>query len=180
MDYSRVPRFSEWQYSDQSWNLESTCFTTHQKCLGSVHYTQKHTKLKVQPLPSSVALHICRVRRWVWNNYQVMLFAYRTAIHTPTGVSPLMLMFGRHPYHFWGFPQSHFFDPGTYQTQIKGRFAELDNLVYWSQAEAKQTTHSKGLILCNSTLLSGWRSLWLSVPTVGKLQPTSTTCTVDS
>ena len=56
------------------------------------------------------------------------LYAYRTAIHASTGVSPHSLMFGREP-HSAVFQPSYGFDPTSYQFYLRDKLAKLQDLV---------------------------------------------------
>jgi len=56
------------------------------------------------------------------------LYAYRTAVHTSTDVSPHVLMFGRES-HTLLFDSQRGFDPSSYQHYLKAKLAELQDLV---------------------------------------------------
>ena len=56
------------------------------------------------------------------------LYAYRTAIHTTTGVSPYVLMFGRQP-QLSVFDSPHAFDSTTYQFHLRTKLAKLKDIV---------------------------------------------------
>ena len=56
------------------------------------------------------------------------LYAYRTAIHASTGVSPHNLMFGREPYSAV-FQPSCGFEPTSYQFHLHDKLAKLQDLV---------------------------------------------------
>ena len=106
-----------------------------------------------------------------WEQYlPLMLFAYRTAAHTSTGISPFELIFGRSP-HMSELPPLAAFDTGTYQHQLRIKLAQLQDLVDASltQAGARQkkafdrNTHTRSL--------QPKDAVWLSIPTAGKLSP---------
>ncbi len=53
-----------------------------------------------------------------WERYLPLArYAYRTAVHSTTGVSPFMLMFGRQP-KLPAFHCSRAYDPASYQYQL--------------------------------------------------------------
>lgn len=61
-----------------------------------------------------------------WESYlSLVLYAYHTASHLTTGVSPFWLMFGRDPKQVT-FPQVNLFDPSAY---LLAKLAKLQDLV---------------------------------------------------
>ena len=100
----------------------------------------------------------------------LMLFVYRTAAHTSTGISPFELTFGHSP-HMSELPPLTAFDTGSYQRQLRTKLAQLQDLVDASptQAGARQkkaydrNTHPRSL--------QPRDAVWLSIPTAGKLSP---------
>ena len=56
------------------------------------------------------------------------LYAYRTAVHASTGVSPHNLMFGRPP-HSPVFQSPCGFDPTSYQFHLRDKLAKLQDFV---------------------------------------------------
>ena len=70
-----------------------------------------------------------------WERYlPLVLYAYRTARHTSTGVSPFQLMFGRHP----KLPETTggAFETHSYQSHLRAKLAELQDLVTFNTATA--------------------------------------------
>ena len=64
-----------------------------------------------------------------WERYlPLVLYAYRTAVHSSTGVSPFVLMFGRQPRSTQFEPQLAF-DPISYKGHMQEKLAELQDLV---------------------------------------------------
>lgn len=76
-----------------------------------------------------------------WERYlPLVLYAYRTAVHTSTGFSPFQLMFGREP-TFSPFSDSTAFDTTSYQAHLKAKMAELRDFVHDNLAKA--ASHQK-------------------------------------
>ena len=97
-----------------------------------------------------------------------MLYAYRTAEHTSTGVSPFVLMFGREPRSNDLSPHIAF-DTNSYQGYLQAKLAELQDFVEANtvQAGAAQKTafdsHAKLRVFKEGD------TVWLSVPKSSKL-----------
>jgi len=98
------------------------------------------------------------------------LYAYRTAVHASTGVSPHVLMFGREPRSLL-FDSQCSFDAGSYQQYLKAKLAELQDLVESNlvRSAGHQKTHYDKQSTTPSFVVHD--KVWLSVPTAGKLQP---------
>ena len=73
-----------------------------------------------------------------WERYlPLVLYAYRTADHSSTGVSPFELMFGRQPAPTLAeLSDLSAFDPTSYQAQLQAKLAELRDLVELNLVEA--------------------------------------------
>lgn len=98
------------------------------------------------------------------------LYAYRTATHSSTCVSPHLLMFGREP-HSALFNSSRTFDPGSYQHYLRTKLTELQDFVESNLVMAgdKQKTYYDKRSQFSSFTVSD--KVWLSVPTANKLEP---------
>ena len=72
-------------------------------------------------------LHTYVDKEFDWEQHlPLALYAYRTAAHSSTGISPHMLMFGKEPHAFlFDFPLT--FDPGSYQHYLRAKLAELQD-----------------------------------------------------
>ena len=106
-----------------------------------------------------------------WERYlPLILYAYRTAVHSSTGVSPFVLMFGRQP-RSTQFEPRLAFDPTSYKGHMQEKLAELQDLVETNLAEA--AAHQKMTYDKHSTYrhFDVGDMVWLSVPTAGKLDP---------
>ena len=106
-----------------------------------------------------------------WETYlPYVLYAYRTSQHTTTGVSPFLLLYGRHPTPCQLATQQGI-DSLSYPAHIQAKPAELQDFVHTNltQAACLQKSHydqhSK-----QSTFVPG-DLVWLSIPTAGKLDP---------
>ena len=81
-----------------------------------------------------------------WERYlPLVLYTYRTAVHSSTGVSPFQLMFGRQPKSS-NFDLQLAFDVGSYQSHLRAKLAELHDLVETNLAEVathQKTTYNK-------------------------------------
>ena len=75
-----------------------------------------------------------------WERYlPLTLFAYRTAIHTSTKVSPFFVMFGRQP-QLNEYADTQAYDTPTYQQQLQAKLAELQGFV---EANLVESAHAQ-------------------------------------
>ena len=98
----------------------------------------------------------------------LVLFAYRTAIHSSTGVSPFVMMFGRQPKLP---PSTNAFDAMTYS---KSLCAKLDHLKDFVDTHLQQAAQHQKAAYDRHTKVRSFQvgqPVWLSVPTAGKLDP---------
>ena len=106
-----------------------------------------------------------------WEQYlPLILYAYRSAVHSSTGVSPFVLMFGRQP-KVADLSHPMAFDKETYQAHVRARFAELQDFVEANMVSAAE--HQKATYDQRATPRSFQTgdTVWLSRPTAGKLEP---------
>ena len=100
-----------------------------------------------------------------WERYlPLVLYAYRTAQHSSTGVSPFQPMFGRSPQSA-AFQQPIAFDPTTYSAYLQAKFASLQDLVHTNltaNAHQQKVHYDKHTRACS---FSPGDLVWLSVPT---------------
>ena len=108
-------------------------------------------------------------RQTEWEQYlPFVLFAYRTAVHTSTGVSPFELMYGWPPSHH-PFPSTTAYDAVSYQSKLRSKLSQLSDLVetHLTQAAQKQkTTYDQKAMQRSFTV---GEQVWLASPTAGKL-----------
>ena len=104
-----------------------------------------------------------------WERYlPFVLFAYRTAKHTSTGVSPFELMFGRSPIQN-PLPAMSAYDAVSYQSQLHTKLAQSSDFVetHLTQAAHKQKTAYDQHTQQRSFKIG--HPVWLASPTEGKL-----------
>ena len=122
-------------HSDQGRNFESTLFHQVLQAFG-IHKTQ--TTAYHPRGDGMVERFNCSLLQLLrcyidteddWECYlPLVLYAYRTAQHSSTGVSPFQLMFGRPP-RSAPIQQLTAFDPTTYSAQLQTKLASLQDLV---------------------------------------------------
>ena len=106
-----------------------------------------------------------------WERYlPLVLFAYHTAVHSSTRFSPFELMFGR-PALTSPLPSLMAFDVNTYHFQLRSTLARLQNFVemHITKAAHHQKTQYDHHVHEHSFKVGD--SVWLSIPTAGKLKP---------
>ena len=106
-----------------------------------------------------------------WERYlPLALYAYRTAKHSSTGVSPFQLMFGHQP----KLPDNSIdaFDTNSYQAHLRAKSAELQDLMASNSASAAHRQQQGYSRLTKLQQFTPEDLVWLSVPTAGKLTPT--------
>ena len=164
-------------YSDQGHNFESVVLKQTLEVFGirKSHTTAYHPQGNglVERFNRSL-LQLLRkyiVNEFDWEQHlPLALYAYRTAIHFSTGISPHMLMFGREPCARL-FDSVIYFNSGSYQHYLRDKLAKLQDLVEVNLVKAadQQKVHYDRWSKASS--FATHDKVWLSVPTTGKLQP---------
>ncbi len=134
--------------SDQGRNFESTILAQVLEAFG-VH--KSHT-MAYHPQGDGLVEHFNRsllqlLRVYVnkqdnWERYlPLVLYAYRTSVHSSTGASPFVLMYGRQP-RMEVFSQATAFDSLSYPAHIRYKLADLQDFVESNLAAAAECQKS--------------------------------------
>ena len=106
-----------------------------------------------------------------WERFlPLVLYAYRTAVHSSTGVSPFELMFGRQPQHT-NIATPVAFDSGSYQAHLQAKLSEFRDLVESNMTQAANRQKVTYDHHSTSRTFKEGDTVWLSIPTAGKLDP---------
>ena len=100
----------------------------------------------------------------------LMMFAYRTAIHSSTGISPFELMFGQLPGIF-DLPSLDVFDTGTYLYVLQSKLAKLQDIVKTNVAHASHRQQSYYDRATQPHQFHVGDPICLLIPTAGMLDP---------
>lgn len=107
-----------------------------------------------------------------WERYlPLVLYAYRTSLHSSTGCSPFSLMYGR-DLSQTPFNTGPTFDPSSYSNHLKKKMAELRDFVesnLAARAHSQKSAYDEHAAA--PTTFSAGNAVWLSIPTAGKLDP---------
>ena len=164
-------------HSDQGKNFESTIL---KQTLDAFGVTKSHTTA-YHPQGDGMVERLNRsllqmLRSYVeqeadWERYlPLVMFAYRTTVHSSTKVSPFMLMYGRQA-SFNNFSEKDAFDPNSYEAQLRHKMASLQDMVeanlvdvasFQKAAYDKHSMHHQ---------FKATDPVWLSNPRRGKLDP---------
>jgi hypothetical protein len=164
-------------HSDQGQNFESTVFHQTLKAFG----VEKSRTTAYHPEGDGMVERFNRsllqlLRTYVekeeeWESHlPLALYAYRTAVHSSTRVSPFMLMYGREP-SSGVLVQPSGYDVSDFSTVLQSKLSHLQDLV---EAHNTEAAHRQKLYYDRR---SGERCfkigdlVWLSIPTAGKLDP---------
>ena len=106
-----------------------------------------------------------------WEQFLPMvMYAYRTAKHSSTNISPFELMFGRSPCTI-PFQSLHKFDTASYVSYLKAKLHTMQDFVHANLAQsAKQQKQQYDRYTAPRSFKAG-DPVWLSIPTARKLQP---------
>ena len=106
-----------------------------------------------------------------WEQYlPLVLYAYCTAPHSATGISPFKLMFGRTPQSSQVQSLTSF-DPSSYSAQLLSKLRELQELVLTNTKTAAQVQKFYYDKVSINRSFTPQELVWLSIPIAGKLQP---------
>ena len=164
-------------HSDQGQNFESTVLKQTLDAFGiqKSHTTAYHpqgdglVERFNRSLLQLLRAYIDKHSDWE-QHLPLALYAYRTAIHSSTGVSPHFLMFGREP-HSALFDSSRSFDPSSYQHYLRAKLSALQDFVESNlvvAGEKQKAYYDEKSQLPAFTVND---KVWLSVPTANKLEP---------
>ena len=106
-----------------------------------------------------------------WERFlPLVLYAYRTAVHSSTGFAPFELMFGRTPQKPVVHPHTAH-DPSSYHDQLQAKLAQLRDFVETYIAESAHHQKTSFDRHAQIRTFQVGDSVWLSIPTAGKLDP---------
>ena len=103
-------------------------------------------------------------------NLPYVLYAYRTAQHSSTGISPFLLLYGRHPTPSQLATQLGY-DSLSYPAHLQAKLAELQDFVHTNLTQAAYSQKSYYDQHTKQTTFAPGDPVWLSIPTAGKLDP---------
>ena len=106
-----------------------------------------------------------------WEQYLLLvLYAYQTAVHASTGVSPFKMMLGRQGQKPT-LPSEAPHDVHSYQSYLRAKLANLANFVESHNVQASTQQKYYFDKHTQSRTFAIGDSVWLSIPTAGKLDP---------
>ena len=163
-------------HSDQGRNFESTIL--HQT-LQAFGVTKSHTTAyhpqgdgMVERLNRSI-LQLLRAyvtKESDWEKYlPLVMYAYRTTVHSSTQVSPFQLMFGRHP-QFTSFPSQEVSDLTSYQKELQAKLAKLRDMVEANLVQSASYQKTGYDLNTQSRTFKPNETVWLLIPRRGKLE----------
>ena len=162
-------------HSDQGRNFESAIL--HQT-LQAFGVTKSHTSAyhpqgdgMVERLNRSILqmLRTYVTKETDWEQYlPLIMYAYRTTVHSSTQVSPFRLMFGRQP-QFNSFPGHDVSDPTSYQKELQAKLAKLQDILETNIVQAASSQKSGYDYGSHIRTFEVNDPVWLLVPRQGKL-----------
>lgn len=169
--------FPKMVHSDQGTNFESTILVQTLEAFG----VSKSRTTAYHPQGDGMVERFNRSLLQLFRTYTsrqadweqhlpLVLYAYRSAVHSSIGVAPFQLMFGRSQGQNILLVNTAY-DPGTYQAHLQAQLARCQDFVESQLVESAAAykdaydSHSK-----HRTFESG-DLVWLSVPTARKLDP---------
>ena len=106
-----------------------------------------------------------------WERFlPLVLYAYRMAVHSSTGFAPFELMFGHTPQKPVVHPHTAH-DPSSYHDQLQAKLAQLRDFVETYIAESAHHQKTSFDRHAQTRTFQVGDSVWLSIPTAGKLDP---------
>ena len=106
-----------------------------------------------------------------WEKYlPLVLYAYRTAVHSSTGFTPFELMYGRPPQQA-PFEQSYSFHVNSYQQHLQAKLAEMRDFVGTNLTESANRQRDNYNKHSYTRKFAVGDHVWLSIPTAKKLDP---------
>ena len=164
-------------HSDQGRNFESCLFREMLTAFGieksrtTAYHPQGDGMVERFNRSLLQLLHCYTQQEEDWEQYlPLVLYAYCTAPHSSTGISPFKLMFGRPP-KSTQVQSLTGFDPSSYLTQLQVKLAALQDLVHINTTKAAQVQKLHYDKSSTSRSFTPQELVWLSIPTAGKLQP---------
>ena len=162
-------------HSDQGRNFKSTIINQNRDAFGVKKYQTSAYHPQVDGTVGGFNRSLLQLLRTYvseevdWECYRPLVrYAYRTAVHSTTVVSPFEHMFGRKPAPTV-LSDISAFNPTSYQTQLWEKQAELKDLVELNLAQA---AHEQKVAYDRHSAAHSFKvgyPVWLSVPTAGKL-----------
>ena len=163
--------------SDQGRNFESTIFKLTLEAFGvtKVHTTAYHPQGDGMVERFNLTLlqlfwtFVDRPADWE-EHLPLLLYAYRTSVHSSTGFSPFTLMYGRQPKSL-SFSPPKASNSASYQAHLQARLVELQIFVkshLATAASAQKAAYDTYSTMRNFQVDD---PVWLSIPTSCKLDP---------
>ena len=165
-------------HSDQGRNFESAIFQQVLKAFG----VKKTRTTAYRPqgdgmverfnctLLQLLRTHVTRQEEWE-KHLPLAFYAYRTSVHSSTGVSPFELMYGRQPERDTLMLPPTAYAPGECGETLHAKLAELTDLVEAHMAVAAEGQRQQYNKHTHERSFKVDDPVWLSISTAGKLDP---------